>query len=59
VLDVLKPVLEPGLDREHPRLAVAQKMRNRRRRRRDMRRDDRRPEVRGRHGRDRQLRPVV
>ena len=59
VLDGLKAVLEPGFDREHPRVAVTQEMRDRLGRRGGVRGDDRRPEVGGRHGGDRQLRPVV
>ena len=57
--DGLKAMLKLGFDREHPRLAVGQEMRDPLGRRGDVRRDDRRPEVRGRHGSDRQLRPVV
>jgi len=59
VLDGLKSVSKPFFDREHPRLAVAQDMRDSLGGRGEMRCDYRRPEVGGRHGCDRQLRPVV
>jgi hypothetical protein len=59
VADGLKAVLKPAFDHEHPWLAVGQQMRDRLGRRGDMRRDDGRSEVRGRHGGNRQFRPVV